>query len=282
MGPTYLRLGYTCLTIYSKQVNVKLSGLNLRVDTEYLTVTKAKTLKLVDKNHKIWYMSPFTAAQPGEQKKMLEAAGYGVGVEGSLGPISHDTWCSRPGLTSATVVGLDLEWGGPRYPTNRTKASIYDASLLVLSCASGTVLVHLYMYQDLHSKCMHWPGPYLTKIKENGKWVKAKKVIHGEKWVLPSALYDFFKAASDITFTGRKVNSDFTRLRNVFGDLDCFKKGKVMDVNTLRSTKQYRSASSKDGLGDWLHRVTGMKLADKGNKSVRTKGVCVRWCGLGG
>lgn len=78
------------LAAKAKQANLVLSGVSLRVDTEYLTLKKAKRMHLVDKEHVVLYMSPFTAGQPHEQEAMLERAGCGGGYRGLSGP---------PGLT---------------------------------------------------------------------------------------------------------------------------------------------------------------------------------------
>ena len=120
---------------------------------------------------------------------------------------------------------------------------------------------------------MHWPGPYLTKEKVRGKWQQAKKPFHGEKWKLPQVVHDYFaEAAGRRTYAGRNIALDVTRLRHCFGDLPCFDNIRTLDIKRLRITTQYQDSPSGDSLGQWLQRVTGLKLADKGNKSVRQKG----------
>ena len=105
------------LAAKAAQVNLTLSGFFIRADTFCITLKKARALGLVDKGHKVFYMNPFTAPQPHQQRRMLHEAG----------------------LLKATLVGFDLEWGGPRYPTKRKrKGVIYDASLAVFSCATGS------------------------------------------------------------------------------------------------------------------------------------------------
>ena len=49
------------------------------------------------------------------------------------------------------VIGLDLEYGGPVYPTKRRRGLVYDASVLILTSREGTVVYHLYQYQDQNS-----------------------------------------------------------------------------------------------------------------------------------
>ena len=82
----------------------------------------------------------------------------------------------------------------------------------------------------------------------------------------------FFEESNNRTFAGRSIKTDITRLLRVFGEIDCLSNLKIMDINVLRKSRKYRKATREDGLSDWLHRVTGLKLADKGNRSVRSKG----------
>ena len=243
------------LAVKKKQQNVVLSGTNERLDTKYATVEKVQAYGFICTPHNIYYMTPFTASQVHEQRKILQEAG----------------------LFEANLVGIDLEWGGPRYPTRKVRAKIYDASLLVLSCRTATVLIHLYQYQDVQSKCMQWPGPYLTKVhnKRTGRWNKAKPTehFHGHKWTMPEGLQEYFLSGRDEkrTYAGRAVKGDFTRLRNVFGDIDCLQNLSCFDINKLRGTDKYASATRDDSLSAWMERVTGLRLPDKGS-SMRTKG----------
>ena len=92
---------------------------------------------------------------------------------------------------------------------------------------------------------------------------------------MPLALEKFFEYSSNKLFTGRAIQGDITRLRRVFGEVDCLKELQLLDINTLRKTAKYKNAGREDSLSDWLYRVTGLRLADKGNRSVRTKGTSV-------
>ena len=107
------------------------------------------------------------------------------------------------------------------------------------------------------------------KQNDKGKWVASSKPFHGAKWILPITLVKFFNR-NNVTLTGRNIQGDITRLQHVFGP-DAFRAVGCVDIQELRQLKQYSKASKPNGLGDWLQRVTGFTLADKGNKALRTK-----------
>ena len=238
------------LAVKQTAPNYTLSGINRRTDSKNFSLQVAQKLGVLEEDHSLFYLTPFTATDDAAQMTCLQNAG----------------------LFNSPVVGLDLEWVGPRYPTKRTPALIYDASLLVLSCAKGTVLYHLYQYQDPNSDGMHWPGPFLGRQEDppgSGKWVAANKPFHGVKWKLPKALLKLLEVA---TFTGRNIKADITRLTRVFGMEEMFVNIRYFDVDRLKHVKTYKGRSKANGLSDWLKRETGYVLADKGNKNLRTKG----------
>lgn len=58
-----------------KMCRATLTGASERVDVDCITLEKAKNLKLVDTEHKVLYVSPFTASQFHEQELILKRAG---------------------------------------------------------------------------------------------------------------------------------------------------------------------------------------------------------------
>lgn len=235
------------LAVKKTAANYTLSGINRRTDKNYFSIKIATELGVLEENHSLFYLTPFTATTDAEQLDCLQEAG----------------------LFDSDLVGLDLEWAGPRYPKKNSPGIIYDASLLVLSCARGTVLYHLWQYQNPESDGMHWPGPFLPKVETAGKWVAAKTPQHGPKWALPVALVKLLQCA---TFAGRQIQGDITRLKRVFGMDDLFKQVRYFDIDRLKLVKEYPSKSKASGLSDYLLRETGYVLPDKGNKTLRTKG----------
>ena len=142
------RREHRAVAVKAKAPNFVLSGRNRRVDKDAFSLKAAIKLGLLDSSHQIYYVTPFTAPKSEEQEQIL----------------------CKSGLMDSKIVGLDLEWSGPRYPTTKTKGVVYDASLLVLSCQKATVLFHLYQFQDPSSEGMHWPGPYISKFQKNGQY----------------------------------------------------------------------------------------------------------------
>ena len=108
-----------------KAPDMLLTGKTRRIDKKNLTIAAAKQTQLICANHALKYITPLTATTDNAQFLAMEQAG----------------------LFEADVVGLDLEWETIQYPTKRKPARIYNASVLVLSCAKGTVLYHLWQFQ---------------------------------------------------------------------------------------------------------------------------------------
>ena len=76
------------------------------------------------------------------------------------------------GMFSEKIIGLDLEWSDIVYPTAQKKAQVYSASMLILTSFRGTILYHLFGYQDANWPGLHWPGPLIQKQKNaKGKWM---------------------------------------------------------------------------------------------------------------
>ena len=127
---------------------VTLTGKNVHVGKNSFSLEWAKQTGLLDPVHRVHYISPFTAPRDEDQYSVL----------------------NRLGMYRDEVIGLDLEYSGPVYPTKRKRGQVYDASMLILSNRLGTVLYHLYQFQEANADCMHWPGPYVSKQLVNGKW----------------------------------------------------------------------------------------------------------------
>ena len=47
---------------------------------------------------------------------------------------------------------------------------------------------------------------------------------------------------------------------------------RLIDIQDLRKERLYRKATKGNSLTDWLKRVTGLALMDKGNKKLRLRG----------
>ena len=184
------------------------------------------------------------------------------------------------------LVGLDLEWSGPQYPSKKSKKGrVYDASVLILSTFKGTAVINLYQYQDTNSDGVHFPGPYLPRVQDKrGHWVvRTNKCWHGSKWKMPETIARFFQQEKLIV-TGRSIKADITRLNNVFYNPDDEDRiqVKMMDVSELATIEPYKTqkdhASSQkkrfaNGLSDWLLRCTKFEMEDKGQRSeIRTGG----------
>ena len=92
------------LALKAQQANVRLTGPSDRVDDCQPTVEKAMEMGLVSKDHKVRYLSPFTAGQPVEQQSLMQ----------------------QTGLNSASVVDLDLEWGGGTLSQSHQKSQSGD------------------------------------------------------------------------------------------------------------------------------------------------------------
>ena len=200
------------------------------------------------------YLSPFTASTEEKQREILEKAG----------------------MYTSPVIGMHLEWSGPVFPTKKKKtAQVYDASLLVLSTRMGTILYHLFQYQDPNNGGLIWPGPYLTKTRlPNGKWksLKTGRAKHGIKWLMPQPLKEVF-ARNDVTFTGKSTRKMVTRLNNVFQPPDKPIHLDVLDVTTLLKFTKSGDAKPKGSLGDILKSATGWSLKDK----TRTRALKSGW-----
>lgn len=142
-------------------------------------------------------------------------------------------------------VTLPCTHTGPRYPSKKKRAHIYDSSVLILSTRKATIVYNLFQYQDLNSDCVHFPNPYLPRVKnEDGKWVVGSRgqCTHGVKWKLPSTLAEFF-AQPNLILAGRSVVSDLTRLNNVFFGTD--DPGmlivKTLDISDLKVFEPYKT-----------------------------------------
>lgn len=117
--------------------------------------------------------------------------------------------------------------------------------MLILSTRKATIVYNLFQYQDFNSDCVHFPNPYLPRVKnEDGKWVVGSRgqCTHGVKWKLPSTLADFF-AQPNLILTGRSVVSDLTRLNNVFfgNDDTSMLIVKTLDISDLKVFEPYKT-----------------------------------------
>lgn len=81
-----------------------LTGPTEEVDSDEFTKQKAISKDLLDAQHKIWYLSPYTAARDAVQRQLCEQAGLFV-TGGDM------------------VVGMDLEYSGECILTNPTVPS---------------------------------------------------------------------------------------------------------------------------------------------------------------
>ena len=223
-----------------------LTGTTEEVNSDEFTKAKAISKDLLDSQHSILYLCPFTASRAAVQRKHCEKAG--------LFAVDDDEF----------IVGMDLEYSGPRYPSKKKKGHVYDASVLILSTRKGTIVYNLFQYQDYNSDAVHFPNPFLPRVKnEEGKWVVGARgqSTHGVKWTLPSTLKDFF-AQPNLVLTGRSVNSDMTRLNNVFFPRDDPRMliAKTLDVSDLKVFEPFKSQRDRcqqqkkqfgNSLSDW-------------------------------
>ena len=222
-----------------------LTGPGEDLGSNVFTKRKSIAKKLLDPQHKIFYLCPFTAAREEVQRQLCESAGL-------FQPEGADF-----------IVGLDLEYSGPVYPSKRKKAVIYDASVLILSTRTGTVVYNLFQYQDYNTDCVHFPNPFLPRVLgDNGKWgVVRGRFTHGEKWVWPKTLVDFFNQPN-LILTGKSVKGDITRLNNVFcnPDRDTPLVVKTWEISDLVKFEPYKTQKDKavrekktfaNGLSDW-------------------------------
>ena len=237
------------------------------VNTNSFTLSKAIGKDLLAKDHKTFYISPFTINSEEAQLELLTHFGF----------VSD---------RKMLIVGLDLEWSGesphvtcalqhlrcdplhvtgPKYPKRgKKKGKIYDASVLVLSNFRATLIINLYQFQDFNSDAVHWPGPYLPRVLDKGYWVADKKGTHGCKWVLPPALTAFF-AQKNLCVTGRSINGDLTRLNNVFFGPDSPNLIKVVKIRMHGMLVMHATRCTDDHM-----HVPGQNTGCAGYRQIRT------------
>ena len=235
--------------IRKKMANVKLSGINNDVGSNFFTLKKAQSKGLLSSIHEVRHVTPIFFHTESKQRKLLEQFGF---------------------FTEKNI-GLDLEYTGPMYPNRKKKSgAVYDASMLILTNFRATLLYHLYQYQDQNSDGIHWPGPYLPKFKneKTGKWdaYPSGKGRHGAKWYMPRPVEDLLNR-EDLVVSGKNIRSDMTRLANVF-----LPKGTTYRVKPLEVTRITRLIDRKPvdtSLSSLLKLVTTWELNNKTKKRVR-------------
>ena len=84
-----------------KSVSFTLTGTTKHLSRSMFTIEKAIARGFIHPVHKQFYLNTFTARTAKEQDKYLQEAG----------------------LSDAKIVGLDLEWGGPRYKKKPQKST---------------------------------------------------------------------------------------------------------------------------------------------------------------